>query len=133
MKILIADDDIVSLLYLQDALQDWGFDVVTATDGTTACQLLQQADAPTIAILDWMMPGMDGIDVCRTLRGMKLDQYTHIIMLTSHGTDERMAAARTAGADDYVTKPFDPMQLEVRITAARRAADLETRRRNKTG
>jgi DNA-binding response OmpR family regulator len=133
MKVLIADDDMVSPLYLQDALQDWGFDVVTAMDGTTACRLLQQADAPAIAILDWIMPGMDGIDVCRTLRGMSLDQYTYLIMLTSNGTAESMVAARNAGADDFINKPFDAAQLEARITAARHNAGLETRLRRKTG
>ncbi|MDB5963057.1 MAG: diguanylate cyclase response regulator [Massilia sp.] len=68
MKILIADDDPLSLLYLQDILQDWEYEVLTASDGDTACNILQQPDAPLIAIVDWMMPGLDGGEVCRRIR-----------------------------------------------------------------
>lgn len=132
MKILIADDDPISLLYLQDTLQDWGYEVVTARDGDAACKTLLEPGAPTIAILDWMMPGMDGIDICRSLRSMGGTRYTYLIMLTSNDTAEDLIEAMHAGADDFIAKPFDPDQLEARISAGKRIAELETRLREKT-
>ncbi|MEC5160194.1 MULTISPECIES: GGDEF domain-containing protein [unclassified Janthinobacterium] len=125
MKILIADDDPVSLLYLQDALQDWGYEVVAVPDGRSAQAILSGADAPMLAILDWMMPGMDGIDLCRMIRGNGNDSYTYVIMLTSRTETAFIVEAMTAGADDFVSKPFHVEELEVRVRAGKRICELE--------
>ncbi len=125
MRILIADDDPVSLLYLQDALQDWDYEVITAPDGKSACDILQRPDAPILAILDWMMPGMDGIDVCRVIRDTVKDRYIYMIMLTSRRETEFLVAAMNAGADDFISKPFNVEEMQVRVRAGRRICDLE--------
>ncbi len=125
MKTLIADDDPVSLLYLQDALQDWGYEVVTASDGTAACDILLQRDAPALAIVDWMMPGMDGIELCRKIRDGAKDHYTYLIMLTSRSETAFIVEAMEAGMDDYISKPFDAEELKVRLRAGRRICELE--------
>jgi PAS domain S-box-containing protein len=125
MKILIADDDPVSLLYLQDALQDWGYEVVTASDGKSTCDILQRPDAPLLAIIDWMMPEMDGIEVCRTVRETVKDRYIYLIMLTSRSETAFVVEAMNAGADDFIGKPFDDDELRVRIRAGKRISELE--------
>jgi diguanylate cyclase (GGDEF)-like protein len=131
MKVLIADDDPMSLLYLQDALQDWGYEVETVTDGSSACDRLQQADAPMLAIIDWMMPGMDGIDVCRLIRSRVKDRYIYLIMLTSRSETAFVVEAMNAGADDFIGKPFNDEELQVRIRAGRRISELEQKLRMK--
>jgi two-component system cell cycle response regulator len=125
VRILIADDDRVSLLYLQDALQERGYEVVTASDGKTACDILQHADSPMLAILDWMMPAMDGIDVCRVIRDTVKDRYIYMIMLTSRSETEFLVAAMNAGADDFLSKPFNIEEMQVRVRAGRRICELE--------
>lgn len=131
MKILIADDDAVSRLYLKDALEDWGYSVAEAADGAEACRLLHLPDPPGIALIDWMMPGMDGVDVCRAIRESDRDNYTYMIMLTSHNATEFIVKAMNAGADDFVSKPFNVEELEVRVRAGRRIAELESKLRRK--
>jgi diguanylate cyclase (GGDEF)-like protein len=131
LKVLIADDDPLSLLYLQDALQDWGYEVQTATDGQRACEILQQPDAPMLAVIDWMMPGMDGIDVCRQVRDTIKDRYVYLIMLTTHSETEFVVEAMNAGADDFIGKPFNAEELQVRIRAGRRISELEQKLRLK--
>lgn len=125
MKVLIAEDDPVSLLYLRNAVEDWGYEVCTATDGKTAWELLQQSDAPMLAILDWMMPGMDGIDVCRNLRNGQRDHYTYLIMLTTRSEVEFIVEAMNAGADDFISKPFNLEELQVRMRAGTRIIELQ--------
>jgi two-component system cell cycle response regulator len=129
MKILIADDEPVSLLYLEDALQEWGYEVIAVPDGQRAHEILHAKDAPMLAILDWMMPGMDGIDLCRIIRANAhanaTDSYTYIIMLTSRRETEFMVEAMNAGADDFISKPFNVAELEVRVRAGRRICELE--------
>lgn len=131
MKILIADDDPLSLLYLQDVLQDWGYDVLTATDGETACNILMQPDAPLIAIIDWMMPGLDGVEVSRRIRATVKNRYIYLIMLTSRVETEFVVEAMNAGADDFISKPFVLEELQVRIRAGRRIGELEQELRKK--
>jgi two-component system cell cycle response regulator len=131
MKVLIADDDPLSLLYLQDTLQDWGYEVETVADGKSACDRLQQPDAPMLAVIDWMMPGMDGIDVCRLIRGRVKDRYIYLIMLTSRSQTEFVVEAMNAGADDFIGKPFNVEELQVRIRAGRRISELEQKLRLK--
>jgi diguanylate cyclase (GGDEF)-like protein len=131
VKVLIADDDALSLLYLQDALQDWGYEVQTTTDGKSACEILQRPDAPMLAVIDWMMPGMDGIDVCRRIRETVKDRYIYLIMLTSRSETEFVVEAMNAGADDFIGKPFNAEELQVRIRAGRRISELEQQLRLK--
>ncbi|MEN3297358.1 MAG: hypothetical protein V7642_6611 [Burkholderiales bacterium] len=125
MKILIADDDPVSRLDLQDALEDWGYEVLIASNGKTACDILQQSDAPTLAIVDWLMPEMDGIDVCRRIRQSITDRYVYLIMLTSRSETGFIVEAMNAGADDFISKPFDIEELKARVRAGKRINELE--------
>lgn len=125
MKVLIADDDPVSLLYLQGALEDGGYEVVTASDGKSACDILRRADAPMLAILDWMMPEMDGVDVCRTIRENVRDRYIYLIMLTSKKETQFTVEAMNAGADDFMSKPYSIEELQVRVRAGKRISELE--------
>ena len=131
MKILIADDDSVSLLYLQDALQDWGYEVVTTTDGATACNILLQADGPLLAIVDWMMPGMEGTEICREIRKRVNDRYIYLIILTLKTETEFIVEAMNSGADDFISKPFHDEELKVRVRAGRRICELEQELRTK--
>lgn len=131
MKILVADDEPLSLLYLQAALEDWGYQVIAASDGNQACEILQSQDAPMLAIIDWMMPGMDGIDVCRVVRESVKDRYTYMIVLTGKSETESIVEAMNAGADDFISKPFNMDELQVRVRAGRRIADLEQKLRMK--
>jgi diguanylate cyclase (GGDEF)-like protein len=131
LKILIADDDPVSLLYLQAALEDWGYEVESTTDGKKACEILQQPDAPMLAIIDWMMPGMDGTDVCRMIRETVKDRYIYLIMLTSRSETAFVVEAMNAGADDFISKPFNLEELQVRLRAGKRISELEQKLRLK--
>lgn len=125
MKILIADDSIVSRHVLDVNLRKWGYDVVAASDGTQAWEILQGVDAPRLAILDWMMPGMTGLEVCRLVRQTAREPYTYILLLTSKGLREDLVEGMEAGADDYISKPFDQHELKVRLRAGTRLVELQ--------
>jgi two-component system, cell cycle response regulator len=125
MKILLAEDDDVSRHILRETLSRWGYEVVCAPDGVEAWQLLQEKDAPKLAILDWIMPGMDGIDVCRNVRAHLKEPYVYILLLTAKGQKEDVIKGMGAGADDYVSKPFDPQELRMRLSAGRRIVELQ--------
>ena len=114
VKILIADDSIVSRHLLEATLRKWGYDVMVACDGAEALELLQREDAPALIILDWMMPGMTGVEVCRRIRQRDSEPYTYILLLTSKSQKEDLIEGMDAGADDYITKPFDQNELQVR-------------------
>ena len=131
MKILIADDDPMSLLYLQDVLEDIGFEVIAVPDGQRAHDVLFGVDPPMLAILDWMMPGIDGIDLCRAIRRSDNDSYTYLIVLTSRSETEFTVEAMNAGADDFISKPFHPAELEARVRAGKRICELEQQLRLK--
>ncbi len=127
MKILIADDDPIPRRLLQATLAKWGYEVVVARDGNEAWETLQQPDAPRLAILDWLMPGLDGVAVCRKIRERAGDSapYVYVILLTSRDRREDVLEGMDAGADDYLTKPFDPHKLQVRLRAGCRILDLQ--------
>lgn len=125
MKVLIADDSLVMRRLLQATLEGWGFEVACASDGAEAFDCLQRRDPPRMAILDWMMPVMTGPEVCRLLREQRAETYTYIILLTSKSQREDIVEGMSAGADDYVVKPFDKQELEVRLRAGRRILDLQ--------
>jgi two-component system, cell cycle response regulator len=126
VKILIADDSIVSRHLLEATLRKWGYDVMVACDGAEALELLQREDAPALIILDWMMPGMTGVEVCRSIRKRDGEPYTYILLLTSKSQKEDLIEGMEAGADDYLTKPFDQNELQVRLRAGIRLVDLQT-------
>jgi two-component system, cell cycle response regulator len=125
VKILIADDSIVSRHLLEATLRKWGYDVMVACDGAEALELLQRQDAPALIILDWMMPGMTGVEVCRRIRQRDGEPYTYILLLTSKSQKEDLIEGMEAGADDYITKPFDQNELQVRLRAGTRLVDLQ--------
>ena len=125
MRILIAEDDRVSRHLLEATLKHWGYDVVVACDGLEALATIQGPDAPALAILDWMMPGMDGVAVTRAARQTPTTIPTYIILLTAKTEKQDIVAALKAGADDYLTKPFDREELGARVWAGLRIVDLQ--------
>jgi sigma-B regulation protein RsbU (phosphoserine phosphatase) len=124
-RILIAEDHYVSRHLLERNLTNWGFDVVTAEDGEVASRILESDDAPPLAILDWMMPKMDGVEVCARIRQIKGRPYVYLLLLTAKSQKEEVAAGLDAGADDYVIKPFDPDELRARLKVGQRVVALE--------
>ena len=125
MRILIADDNLVLQTVLKAMLERWGYDVVVASDGEEAWRLLETEDGPRLAILDWLMPALDGIDVCRRVRARNRGRQTYILMLTAKARSEDLDTAMEAGADDYVTKPFRSAELRARLRAGMRILELE--------
>lgn len=125
MRILVAEDDVISRRILLASLRQWGHEVVIAENGDEAWHILQTEGAPSVAILDWMMPGMDGIEICRRVRKEFTDKSIYIILLTAISRKEGLVEGLEAGADDYVTKPFDRHELRVRLQAAARIVELQ--------
>ena len=125
MKILIADDSNVSRHLLESIVRKWGYEVISTADGNQAWEALSREDAPRLAILDWMMLGMTGPEVCRRVRDKGIEPYTYILLLTSKTQKEDVIEGMMAGADDYVVKPFDQQELNVRLRAGRRIIDLQ--------
>ena len=125
MKVLIADDDNVNRRILERFLLKWGYAVVTANDGDEAWRVLQAPDAPRLAILDWMMPGLDGSEICQEMRKRKDHAYTYILLLTAKFQKRDILEGLDAGADDYLTKPFDSNELRARLRAGRRILELQ--------
>jgi phosphoserine phosphatase RsbU/P len=125
MKVLIAEDDSVTRKMVESILFNWGYDVVLACDGDEAWQALQHENAPNLAILDWIMPGMDGIELCRKIRETKSFHSLYIILLTVKGQKKDIVEGLRAGADDYITKPFDRDELRARVQAGIRILELQ--------
>jgi diguanylate cyclase (GGDEF)-like protein len=125
MKILIAEDDLISRRVLTATVQKAGYEVIATCDGEAAWQVLQSEEAPQLAILDWMMPGMDGLQVCREVRKRTPKNYTYILMLTAKGNRRDIVEGLEAGADDYLVKPFDAHELRARLNVGRRILDLQ--------
>ena len=125
MRILIAEDDPVSGRRLEAMLAQWGYEIVAVQDGIEALEQLRRPGAPTLALLDWMMPGMDGIEVCRKVRSENKGEYVYIVLLTAKGNKDDLVRGMEAGADDYVVKPFDSHELKVRLHAGTRIIDLQ--------
>ncbi len=124
MKILIAEDEPAFRHLLEETLVRWGYEVVITKDGNEAWQALRADDAPRLAILDWLMPGMDGLELCRAVRKQG-KPYIYILLLTSQQKDEDLVVGMEAGADDYLTKPFKNNELKVRLNAGRRIIELQ--------
>ena len=124
VKILIADDDPVSRRVLESTLTRLGHTVVTVSEGRSAIRELLAPNGPTLAILDWMMPEVDGLSVCREVR-RRPGPYVYVILLTARDRREDMVAALDAGADDFLTKPLDTVELRARLRSGERVLDLQ--------
>jgi two-component system, cell cycle response regulator len=127
MKILIVEDEPVSRRLLEATLRRWNYEVVTTIDGREAWEVLQQPEAPSLVISDWMMPDMDGLELCNKIRESGKLGYTYLIMLTARGRKEDVIEGLEAGADDYLTKPFDHEELRCRVKIGERIINLERR------
>lgn len=125
MRILIADDDRSFRRILEDMLALWGYEAEVAVNGAAALRILQSEDPPRLALLDWMMPEMEGVEVCRNARKLRKEPYTYIILLTSYQRGDDLAIGMEAGADDYITKPFNNNELRLRLRAGRRIIELQ--------
>lgn len=119
MKILVAEDQVVAAMHLRRVLEKLGHEVTVAPDGEAAWERIRDDDYPLL-ISDWMMPHLDGPDLCRRIRDARLDRYTYIILLTSLDRQEDRVKGLRAGADDFLTKPPDPAELSVRLEIADR-------------
>lgn len=124
MRVLIAEDDLVSRNLLERVLDKWGYEVVVTRDGTEAWDAFQGDDAPRLAVLDWMMPGLDGPQVCSRVRDLEIPDPPYIILLTARGGTDDLVAGLAAGANDYVGKPFDRDELRARLEVGRRFVEL---------
>ncbi len=125
MRILVADDDVASRTILTMLLEKNGHSVHTCDNGTEALELLTRADHPELAILDWLMPGLDGIEVCQRLRAAERDLPVYVIMLTIKGEKNDIVRGLDSGANDYISKPYDPGELHARILAGERIIGLQ--------
>lgn len=126
MKILIAEDDAVSRRVLEATLIRFGHDVVVAADGAEAWAVLEAEDAPRLAILDWMMPEIDGVEVCRRLRSTPSATPPYLILLTAKSAKEDVVTGLDAGANDYLTKPFDRAELRARVQVGAHVLELQS-------
>src|SRR5271169_1010773 len=127
MKILIADDELMSRKLLQKTLERAGYEVTAVENGRLAADQLCPGNGPRLALLDWVMPELDGPGVCREVRKRKEQSYVYMIVLTSKESKEDVVAGLESGADDYLTKPFDPEELKARLRTGLRILDLEDR------
>ncbi len=130
MRILIADDSLVSRHLLEATLRKWSYEVIVACDGMEAWEVLKRDDPPRLAILDWVMPGLSGPEVCKRVREHAHSDseelnYTYLLLLTSKSQREDLIEGMESGADDYLTKPFDQHELKVRLRAGSRVIDLQ--------
>jgi DNA-binding response OmpR family regulator len=125
MKILIAEDDPVSRRLLEVTLAGWNYEVQVTSDGRSACQALEADAPPRLALLDWMLPEMDGLEICRRVRSTTAGRGIYIILLTARARKEDVIAGLDGGADDYITKPFDRDELRARLRAGRRIVELQ--------
>ena len=127
MKVLIVEDDPVTKRLLEAFLTEWGYDIQVVGDGRAAWEALQESDAPSLIISDWMMPDMNGVELCKKIRAMGKADYTYFILLTSKGSREDVIEGLQAGADDFIIKPFDQDELKYRLKIGERIIKLEQR------
>jgi diguanylate cyclase (GGDEF)-like protein len=125
MRILVAEDDPSLRRLLDEILARWGYEVVSVANGSEAWQVLQNEDAPRLVVLDWMMPGMDGVEICRRVRKELPEPYVYLLLLTAQHREDGLVTAMEAGADDYIVKPFKQDELKVRLRAGRRIIELQ--------
>ena len=124
-RVLIAEDEVTSRLMLERLLTRWGYDVIAVADGYEALGVLLEPDAPRLALLDWVMPGMEGLEVCRRVRDLTTKEPPYLIILTSRDAKEDVVAGLDAGANDYIGKPFDGGELRARLRVGERVVGLQ--------
>jgi diguanylate cyclase (GGDEF)-like protein len=127
VKILLAEDDRVAQRLVSTQLEKWGYEVLTCEDGEAAWKVLQSESSPGLAVVDWMMPKLDGVEVCRRVRQMRASSYTYILLLTTRNQTEDVITGLEAGADDYLTKPVQPSEMRARLLVGERILDLQDR------
>ena len=125
MRVLIADDDLTYCRMLEALLCKWGYDPIVTCDGEQAWQIMQGPEAPQLAVLDWMMPGKDGVDICRQVRQASPSKSTYIILITAKERKEDVVSGLDSGADDYITKPFESEEFRARVQAGARIIKLQ--------
>jgi phosphoserine phosphatase RsbU/P len=125
MNILVAEDDPVSRSVVERTLRHWNHEVEEARDGAEAWEILQRTDAPKLALLDWMMPEIDGIELCRRIRTQSREEPPYLILLTAKHQKEDIVVGLESGANDYITKPFDRGELQARIRVGERMLSLQ--------
>jgi len=125
MPVLVAEDNPVFQSMLRNMLTKWGYAAHVAPNGLEAWEAMQAADAPRLVVLDWMMPYMDGVEVCRRIRTAAREPYVYVLLLTARTESQDLVEGMEAGADDYLTKPFNAQELRVRLRAGRRILDLQ--------
>jgi DNA-binding response OmpR family regulator len=126
MRVLIAEDDAISLRVFESTLTKWGHQVTAVTDGAAALAVMREPTAPNLAILDRMMPKLDGVEVCTQLRTAGLERFLYLILLTAKGQKSDIVTGLEGGADDYLVKPFDREELRARVNAGIRIVDLQS-------
>jgi len=124
-RILIAEDDPVSRRVLETLLKKWGHEIVVANDGLEAVRLLESREAPRLAVLDWMMPGLEGVQVCQRIRQDTTRPYMYLLLLTARSQKDDLVRGLESGADDYLTKPFDAQELRARLHVGKRILELQ--------
>lgn len=125
MKVLIADDDPINLKLLEANLRQWDHDVIVCKDGDEAWEIMQEPEAPRIAVLDWMMPGIEGPELCSRVRELDHGKLMHLILLTARESSDDLVKGLEAGANDYITKPFDRNELRARMNVGLRVIELQ--------
>ena len=125
MKVLVAEDDLVSCAALEEHLTEWGYSPVIVNHGREALEVLKRPDAPHLAVLDWMMPYLSGPELCQALQKFEKPIAPYLILLTAKTNKVEVVRALQAGAHDYVTKPFDPHELHARLNVGRRTIELQ--------
>lgn len=125
-QVLLAEDDATTRLVTQRRLQAWGYEPVVVTDGETAWETLEGLQAPCIAVLDWMMPGLDGLEVCRRVRREQPSELRYLVLLTTRASKDDVVEGLEAGADDYVAKPFHAAELRARLNNGARLLELQS-------
>ena len=125
MKVLIVDDEAVIRRLLETSFKTWGYEVVTASGGEQAWEILKQDDAPALAILDWTMPGMDGLELCKKVRALQKSKKPYLIFVTAKARTQDIVTGLEAGADDYIVKPFQREELHARVRVGERLLELQ--------
>ncbi len=126
MKILIAEDEYTTRLMVQVCLENWGYSIEGVEDGNTAWDIITQKNPPQIAVLDWEMPGISGIELCKKIKRLERSSPIHVILLTARDSENDISKGFEAGADDYITKPFNDDELRARIRVAERIVTIQS-------
>ncbi len=124
-RVLLVDDSPIYRHLISGYLREWGFELMLAKDGLEAWRVLERMDSPTLVLTDWVMPGMDGLELCKKLREGQTDRYIYTILLTSKDEKSDLLKAMEAGVDDYLVKPFDDQELRARLLVGKRILSLQ--------